>query len=192
MAERGVELSGTPDGRVRAVTHLDVDRAAIDEPALEAAAGSCCYPDAPCRRSVTSCGKGPAFGHSRSHSDGGHQAALQPEPPEGPHLRRGRSPARVRLHSLPEGLQGHQGRLSAGPSRRVGVKRQAWPRREPRSASGASWQQRSHELESRRQEVNDLNVFPVADGDTGDNMALTLRAVVDELDALDGEPIDGS
>ncbi|HEY5198589.1 MAG TPA: DAK2 domain-containing protein [Solirubrobacteraceae bacterium] len=39
-------------------------------------------------------------------------------------------------------------------------------------------------LESRRQEVNDLNVFPVADGDTGDNMVLTLRAVLDELDRL--------
>src|SRR6202171_6548013 len=39
-------------------------------------------------------------------------------------------------------------------------------------------------LESRREEVNDLNVFPVADGDTGDNMALTLRAVLDELDRL--------
>ena len=36
MAERGVELSGTPDGRVRAVTHLDVDRAGIDS-ALTAA-----------------------------------------------------------------------------------------------------------------------------------------------------------
>ncbi len=43
-------------------------------------------------------------------------------------------------------------------------------------------------LESRRQEVNDLNVFPVADGDTGDNMALTLRAVLDELDRLQGGP----
>jgi hypothetical protein len=41
-------------------------------------------------------------------------------------------------------------------------------------------------LESRRQEVNDLNVFPVADGDTGDNMALTLRAVLNELERLDG------
>jgi hypothetical protein len=41
-------------------------------------------------------------------------------------------------------------------------------------------------LESRRQEVNDLNVFPVADGDTGDNMALTLRAVLAELDRLMG------
>jgi DAK2 domain fusion protein YloV len=39
-------------------------------------------------------------------------------------------------------------------------------------------------LESRRQEINDLNVFPVADGDTGDNMALTLKAVLAELDRL--------
>jgi fatty acid kinase len=47
------------------------------------------------------------------------------------------------------------------------------------------------ELEARREEVNDLNVFPVADGDTGDNMALTLRAVLDELDRLSaGGPID--
>jgi DAK2 domain fusion protein YloV len=43
------------------------------------------------------------------------------------------------------------------------------------------------ELEARRAEVNDLNVFPVADGDTGDNMALTLRAVLEELDRLSGE-----
>ena len=41
-------------------------------------------------------------------------------------------------------------------------------------------------LESRREEVNDLNVFPVADGDTGDNMALTLSAVLAELDRLQG------
>ncbi len=41
-------------------------------------------------------------------------------------------------------------------------------------------------LESRREEVNDLNVFPVADGDTGDNMVLTLRAVLGELDRLQG------
>jgi uncharacterized protein len=46
------------------------------------------------------------------------------------------------------------------------------------------------ELEGRREEVNDLNVFPVADGDTGDNMALTLRAVVQELDRLAGASQD--
>ena len=46
------------------------------------------------------------------------------------------------------------------------------------------------ELEARRQEVNDLNVFPVADGDTGDNMVQTLRAVMQELDRLNGQPVD--
>jgi len=47
-------------------------------------------------------------------------------------------------------------------------------------------------LESRREEINDLNVFPVADGDTGDNMALTLRACLAELDRLATEdrPLD--
>ncbi|HVD39072.1 MAG TPA: DAK2 domain-containing protein, partial [Solirubrobacterales bacterium] len=45
-------------------------------------------------------------------------------------------------------------------------------------------------LEGRRQEVNDLNVFPVADGDTGDNMAMTMRAVMEELDRLDGQDVD--
>jgi DAK2 domain fusion protein YloV len=38
--------------------------------------------------------------------------------------------------------------------------------------------------------VNDLNVFPVADGDTGDNMAHTLRAVMGELNRLNGQPVD--
>jgi uncharacterized protein len=45
-------------------------------------------------------------------------------------------------------------------------------------------------LEARRQEVNDLNVYPVADGDTGDNMAMTLRAVMEELDRIDREGLD--
>jgi uncharacterized protein len=45
-------------------------------------------------------------------------------------------------------------------------------------------------LDERRQEVNDLNVFPVADGDTGDNMAMTMRAVMEELDRLDGLEVD--
>ncbi len=45
-------------------------------------------------------------------------------------------------------------------------------------------------LEDRREEVNDLNVFPVADGDTGDNMVLTLRAVLQELDRLAGASAD--
>ncbi len=39
-------------------------------------------------------------------------------------------------------------------------------------------------LEERRQEINDANVFPVADGDTGDNMAGTIKAVRDALENL--------
>ncbi len=45
-------------------------------------------------------------------------------------------------------------------------------------------------LESRRQEINDLNVFPVADGDTGDNMVLTLQACVAEVDRLAASTAD--
>ena len=45
-------------------------------------------------------------------------------------------------------------------------------------------------LEARRQEVNDLNVFPVADGDTGDNMAMTMRALMEELDRLEDQSLD--
>jgi hypothetical protein len=47
-------------------------------------------------------------------------------------------------------------------------------------------------LEERREEVNDLNVFPVADGDTGDNMVLTLRSVLFELDRLIDASQDGT
>ena len=39
-------------------------------------------------------------------------------------------------------------------------------------------------LEERRQEINDANVFPVADGDTGDNMAGTIKAVLEALENL--------
>ena len=46
-------------------------------------------------------------------------------------------------------------------------------------------------LEERRQEINDLNVFPVADGDTGDNMALTLRSVLDGIDQLERDAEGG-
>jgi uncharacterized protein len=37
-------------------------------------------------------------------------------------------------------------------------------------------------LERSRQRIDDLNVYPVPDGDTGTNMTLTVRAVVEELD----------
>ena len=41
-------------------------------------------------------------------------------------------------------------------------------------------------LEASRARIDDLNVYPVPDGDTGTNMTLTVRAVVDALE-LDAE-----
>ena len=41
-----------------------------------------------------------------------YQAPLRSEPPEGPDLRGRCSATRVRLHALPQGRQGHQGRLA--------------------------------------------------------------------------------
>ncbi|MCK4177955.1 DAK2 domain-containing protein [Aciditerrimonas ferrireducens] len=46
-------------------------------------------------------------------------------------------------------------------------------------------------LAEHRDRLNALNVYPVPDGDTGTNMALTLRSVVEELDALGPEPAMG-
>ena len=40
-------------------------------------------------------------------------------------------------------------------------------------------------LEASRERIDDLNVYPVPDGDTGTNMALTMGAVVDALDSSD-------
>jgi uncharacterized protein len=41
-------------------------------------------------------------------------------------------------------------------------------------------------LRSHQDELNRLNVYPVPDGDTGTNMALTLESVVGELQSADG------
>src|SRR3954451_25154183 len=114
---------------------------------------------------------------------GRDQAPVRAEPAEGAHPRRPGPAAGVRLPPLPEARQGRQGGLAAAG------------RRGPRAAASsvsdpslvrfrAVLQSALAHLESRREEVNDLNVFPVADGDTGDNMALTLRACVEQLDRL--------
>ena len=40
-------------------------------------------------------------------------------------------------------------------------------------------------VENKKQQLNDLNVFPVPDGDTGTNMSMTLNAAAAELRKLD-------
>jgi len=44
-------------------------------------------------------------------------------------------------------------------------------------------------VETERSVINDLNVYPVPDGDTGTNLALTVRAVLEELQLSDAEGI---
>ena len=128
------------------------------------------------------CRKGPAFGHSRSHSMVATKRRFNPNLQKVRILVERRAHARLRLHPLPQGRQGHQGRLAGLPS---GVAADTNLARFRAVVAAAL----AH-LEARRQEVNDLNVFPVADGDTGDNMALTLRAVLAELDRLVAEQQD--
>src|SRR5919108_4571416 len=41
-------------------------------------------------------------------------------------------------------------------------------------------------LDRNRARLDDLNVYPVPDGDTGTNMLLTVRAVVEALEDVDG------
>jgi uncharacterized protein len=42
-------------------------------------------------------------------------------------------------------------------------------------------------LAAHRETINRLNVYPVPDGDTGTNMALTLASVVAELEGADSD-----
>jgi dihydroxyacetone kinase-like predicted kinase len=39
-------------------------------------------------------------------------------------------------------------------------------------------------LEANKEWINELNVFPVPDGDTGTNMTLTIKSAVNEVSAL--------
>ena len=42
-------------------------------------------------------------------------------------------------------------------------------------------------LEANRQRIDDLNVYPVPDGDTGTNLTLTVRAIVEALEKSHAE-----
>jgi uncharacterized protein len=98
------------------------------------------------------------------------------------------------VHPLPEGRQGNEGVVGRGFAAGLAPPSAPSPATSPVSDGAASdpsivrfrvvVEAGLSALESRREEVNDLNVFPVADGDTGDNMVLTLRAVLQELDRL--------
>ena len=45
-------------------------------------------------------------------------------------------------------------------------------------------------LEDNKDEINELNVFPVPDGDTGSNMSMTVANAAKELLKADNMPLD--
>jgi DAK2 domain fusion protein YloV len=45
-------------------------------------------------------------------------------------------------------------------------------------------------LEAHVEEINELNVYPVPDGDTGSNMLATVKAALEEAEAVAAEPAD--
>jgi DegV family protein with EDD domain len=49
--------------------------------------------------------------------------------------------------------------------------------------SGSEW------VASKRIHLNEINVFPVPDGDTGTNLTMTLKAASDAVKAVDGRPL---
>lgn len=44
-------------------------------------------------------------------------------------------------------------------------------------------------IRDKKEQANELNVFPVPDGDTGTNMSLTMAAAMDEMAKLDAPPL---
>ena len=47
----------------------------------------------------------------------------------------------------------------------------------------------ANNIENQKQSINDLNVFPVPDGDTGTNMSMTISAARAELNSVDSDDI---
>ena len=144
-------------------------RLADGRPILAAAMAKVCH----------SCGKGPAFGQSRCTRWSPPSAGSTRTSRRCGSSRGARRSARyVCTRCLKAGKVTKASSAASTGSRPTMCRSEPPPL--PRRRRGRRWRT----LESRREEVNDLNVFPVADGDTGDNMALTLRAVLDELDRL--------
>ena len=46
-------------------------------------------------------------------------------------------------------------------------------------------------LEAKKEFINELNVFPVPDGDTGTNMTLTIMSAAKEVSAMERPDMEG-
>ena len=48
----------------------------------------------------------------------------------------------------------------------------------------------AHNLSNHKEYINELNVFPVPDGDTGTNMTLTIMSAASEIEAITTPSVD--
>ena len=48
----------------------------------------------------------------------------------------------------------------------------------------------AHGLEAKKEWINELNVFPVPDGDTGTNMTMTIMAAAKEVAAIENPTLE--
>ena len=49
----------------------------------------------------------------------------------------------------------------------------------------------ANQLNARKDVINELNVFPVPDGDTGTNMTMTILSAAKELSAVENDNLKG-
>ena len=125
-------------GRAHALEMADVVRPAARAAAVAARQRAPATLVRPCPRSAQSAGRGPSFGHNRSHSMVATKRRFNPNLQRVRILVNGRR-AGLRLHALPEGRQGREGRLA-----------------EARALVGAALAA----LEASRDAIDDLNVYP--------------------------------
>ena len=50
----------------------------------------------------------------------------------------------------------------------------------------------ANQLNARKDVINELNVFPVPDGDTGTNMTMTILSAAKELSAVENDNLKGN
>ena len=83
-----------------------------------------------------------------------------------------------------DGAAGRRGRRPHRERTQVGMNELELARSLARGGLGA--------LEASRRRIDDLNVYPVPDGDTGTNLTLTVRAIAEALERLGRRPGDAA
>ena len=100
----------------------------------------------------------------------------------------------LRLRADRDATHRHGGRARPDPATRPRRQRDRRRLMARRSCDGdgllAAFRAAVDNLEAHVDEINALNVYPVPDGDTGSNMLATVRAALDEAEAVAGQPAD--